>query len=326
MGNTDIQTGDYLEDKERFADLTNVALFQGRRVVLPEELQEADTEVVLLQEEQSRKLVRDKVRLWNGVVLAILVVENQTYVDYRMVFRNMLSESMAYQKQWRENADKHENVGDLRSGSEFLSKMKKTDKFPPILTLVVYYGTEGAWDGPRTLYELLELNELEKELQPLVNDYHMNLYDFHTRRDYELFQTEWRYVFEVLSRAADMEALGCLLEQKREEYSRMDRKTGRLISSLTNISNLDQYRNTDEEGGTVNMCKAFEDMKLAGIREGMEQGLTQGLERGKEQGAKALIEICREFGLSREETRCKVESKFILPAAVTEDYLKKYWE
>ena len=37
----------------------------------------------------------DKVRIWKGKRLHILVVENQNYVDYQMVLRNMLQRASA---------------------------------------------------------------------------------------------------------------------------------------------------------------------------------------------------------------------------------------
>ena len=54
------------------------------------------------------------------------------------------------------------------------------------------------------------------------------------------------------------------------------------------------------------------------FEDGMEQGITQGV--------KALVETCREFGLSREETLAKLQEKFELEQTVVENYLAKYWK
>ena len=107
MGKSDEYQFDYLDDDERFADQVNGALFQGRQVVKPKELEPADAQAVYLGREagsrRNYKTVADKARMWRGRLLHILAVENQSHVDYHMVLRNMLSESIGYQKQWRQN-------------------------------------------------------------------------------------------------------------------------------------------------------------------------------------------------------------------------------
>lgn len=50
---------------------------------------------------------------------------------------------------------------------EYLSGMKKTDRFAPVITLVVYYG-EKPWDGAVSLHGMLNIPE---EMKAFVNDY-----------------------------------------------------------------------------------------------------------------------------------------------------------
>ncbi len=171
MGRADVYESDYLENAEVFADLVNGVLYQGKAVVKPQELEEQDGELRSLFYDDVKKAVRDKVKLWRGTVLAVLVVENQTKVDYRMVTRAMLSESMAYDKQWKEFRVKNRaakslmteemknNITDrgMLTEDEFISGMRKKDRFIPVITIVVYFGKEKPWDGAKTLYELLVL-------------------------------------------------------------------------------------------------------------------------------------------------------------------------
>ena len=100
MGRADEYQFDYLDDNSRFADQVNGVLFQGRQVVKPDELEPADMLFVYLGREADRrknfKSVVDKVRMWKGQLIHILAVENQSFVDYRMVLRNMLTESISY--------------------------------------------------------------------------------------------------------------------------------------------------------------------------------------------------------------------------------------
>ena len=63
------------------------------------------------------------------------------------------------------------NTPDKLNPNEFLSRMKRTDKFSPVITIVIYYGEE-PWDGARSLHEMLNIpNEFKK----YVNDYKMLL-------------------------------------------------------------------------------------------------------------------------------------------------------
>ncbi|MDY2699867.1 MAG: hypothetical protein SOV61_10000 [Lachnospiraceae bacterium] len=87
-------------------------------------------------------------------------------------------------------------------------------------------------------------------------------------------------------------------------------------------------------------CKFLENADLNEVKEelsmtvlgemiwndGLERGITQGMERGITQGIEALIETCKELGLSREDTMVKIESKFQLKREDAEDYMAKYWE
>ena len=51
MGKRDEYQYDYLDDNVRFADQINGALFKGRQVVKPEELEPADGQIIYLGKE-----------------------------------------------------------------------------------------------------------------------------------------------------------------------------------------------------------------------------------------------------------------------------------
>ena len=55
MGRVDVYESDYLENEEIFADLVNGVLYQGRRVVRPEDLGEQDGELRSLSEGKAKK-------------------------------------------------------------------------------------------------------------------------------------------------------------------------------------------------------------------------------------------------------------------------------
>ncbi len=61
-----------------------------------------------------------------------------------------------------------------------------------------------------------------------------------------------------------------------------------------------------------------------GLAEGRAEGLTKGLAEGRNQGAKALIETCREFGLSEKEIKDKLIGKLEVSEEEAEMYIKQY--
>lgn len=97
--------------------------FYGKQIIKPEDLSEADR-VVTINSRNSSQVISDKTKIWKGKYLKILILENQSYIDYRMVIRNMLLESANYNKQWRDVKNKYLELKDL-SGDEFLSGMSK---------------------------------------------------------------------------------------------------------------------------------------------------------------------------------------------------------
>ena len=275
MGRADDYQFDYLDDNIRFADQVNGALFHGRQVVKPEELEPADAQFVYLGKEEDKnrnfKVIVDKIRLWRGSLIHILAVENQTFVDYHMVLRNMLTESLSYQKQWEHKKEAHKRARDLKVGTdEFFSGMTADEKFMPVITLVVYCGRRRSWDGAKCLHELLEINE---EMKGFVTNYKLNLYDCHEHDTFDEYHTGLRQLFEVVRYGNDKEELKRIMEENREAYSRMDSETRELLEAVAHVKIKEDDKVMRNEEETYDMCKAFVDMKLEGIEEGMQKGM-----------------------------------------------------
>ena len=261
MGKKDEYQFDYLDDNHRFADQINGALFQGRQVVKPDELEPAPAQSVYLGKEENFKAIVDKTRMWRGRLIHILAIENQSYVDYRMVLRNMLSESLSYHRQWKQKKNAHDRNQDLAAGTdEFFSGISKDEKFIPVITLVVYCGMEHPWNGPKCLYDLLDIDD---ELKEYVSNYRLNLYDCHEHDTFDEYQTGLRQLFEVVRYGKDKKQLQKIIEKNEEAYRRIDSDTRQLLEVVANFR---MEGNEDMRyQRTYNMCKALEDIKLEGI-------------------------------------------------------------
>ena len=131
----------YWSGNEEFADLFNAVLFGGSQIIRADELENEDTEdsVVLEHRKQAEgvKAARDNIKIMKkstayGVQLVLLGLESQEHIHYAMPMRIMGYDYGAYKKQYDNNAVKYKNGKGL-SSDEFLSKMRKTDKFIPVI-------------------------------------------------------------------------------------------------------------------------------------------------------------------------------------------------
>ena len=274
MGQADLYQSDFYEDKSRFADVFNGVLFDGKEIMKPEELEVEDSVMVSIRSEDSgKKVICDKIRKWKGRYVSVMVLENQTYVDYRMVLRVMEAEVMGYDKQRKEVNRKNHEAGIKLSGDEYPSGMRKGQKLIPMITLVLYLGKK-SWDGARSLYEMLEMDD---ELKPFVNNFKLNLFDYHEWKEFSRFKTENRLLFEALSCSGDKKKMRHIL-QTNLDYGRLDMESAKAIKGLLKLkTDLNTIKTKDEEGKAVyNMCKAFDDHKEEGRREGRREGRAEG--------------------------------------------------
>lgn len=81
------------------------------------------------------------------------------------------------------------------------------------------------------------------------------------------------------------------------------------------------------------MCRAFEELMMEqeeigiekGKSEGMREGRIEGIKEGIKESIKALIETCKELGVSREETESRIILKLAVPSNEATDYVNQYW-
>lgn len=266
-----------------FEHLVNGVLYQGEQVVRPEELSEQDGELRSILGEHTKKTIWDKVKLWNSTVLAIFAVENQTKVDYHMVLRAMLMESMAYDKQWKKLRAKYERERtehlacvklktprrnkaglkvaeseDTLTPDEFLSGMRKEDKFIPVITIVVYFGREKPLDGAKTLYELLDVKGHEGKVLLFVSDYKLNIFDYHEYKNFGQFHTELQSVFEFIRYLTNKKMLADKLEKHKESYGALSSQAKILLTRLAYIKKIPNVTEEKFRKGDFDVCKVIQ--------------------------------------------------------------------
>ncbi|MBQ6807146.1 MAG: Rpn family recombination-promoting nuclease/putative transposase [Lachnospiraceae bacterium] len=300
MGKRDIILKPYLADNERFADLVNASVFQGRQVILPMQLEMQDSvRATSIRSHRGKKEIQrtsdiiKKVAL--GTQFVVVSLENQKDIHYAMPLRNFVSEAADYQMQYDRIRKQHEQKRDLQ-GSEYLSGFCKEDKVIPVITIVLYFGEE-KWDGATDLYELMDLQnyppEVQKQLKKFVNNYHINLIDIRHMENPNIFRTDLRQVFNFIKRDANKKELQEYMTQHRAEYEALTSETFEVIEKLSNIDFSGFHKESTQTGGNYSMCRAMEEM-LEDAREEARQEMCRAMEEMLEDAREEVRqEMCR---------------------------------
>lgn len=266
LGKTDTCTKVYISNPRIFADAFNYYFFHGKQVVKPEELTVQDVTEISLPYEGEKGLgvpiqkFRDVMKLWtvmtsSDATYMLLGIENQKNVHYAMPIRNMLYDALNYASQVEDMGKIHRELKDANS-DEFLSGFKKTDKVKPVFTLVIYWGTK-EWDGPRSLYEMLDVKEDMREfIKEYANDYKLHIIVPNEIENFEQFATDLGHCFRYIRSSGQKEQLKKLIEEYGDIYSDFDKISGYLLESVTNTKLPKSVQKED----SVNMCKAIEEM------------------------------------------------------------------
>lgn len=290
-----------MSSNERFADLFNYYLFQGRQIIKPESLREANIiesvllkgeEGGLLPKERYRDLLRKCVIKRSGRTFFLLIgLENQEEIHYALPVRHMLYDALNYAGQVQRIAKAHRKNKDRRTRAEFLSGFKRTDKLTPVVTLTLYWGAD-PWDAPRCLHDMMR--EEDREILPYVENYHANLVIPGEIEDFRSFRSDLGKILGCVSRYNDREALRKYMEEEASFFSALDAETTALLEGHMGVT---IKGNTGEEGGERNVVKAIRDMKMEsfaeGLAKGKEKGIAEGIEKGEAQAVQKMAAYFR---------------------------------
>ena len=285
----------FWRNNQRFADLFNAVLFNGKEILKAEDLKEVDTDVssIIKIDEHIETVQRilDVVRKTAyGIDFIIWGLENQGKIHYAMPLRHMIGDSLIYLKEYKEIAAKNRKENGFQSSNEFLSGLKKTDRLHPVITLCVYYGEE-EWDGPNNLLEMLEI---PKELESLVSDYRMNLIQIRGSKQFPFKNEEVSIVFDIVKRIYDGDYSKLTDIYKDKSISA---ELGVIIGSIVKSQRLiNQALKIKEKGSELNMCKA------------LEKWMNESMEKGELKAKKETAQSLAEMGMPIEKIAIAIKS------------------
>ena len=301
MGKYDTCMKEFLQNKDRFADLFNGCCFQGRQIIRAEDLREASENYVITDKrlpgktrQKDTEIIRDvKMVLGSGMVLQVLAVENQSYIDYAMPVRCMGYDAAEYRRQLKERKQERRLLMNSEnrpknpavSMDETLSGILSSDRLHPVYTLCLYSGTE-PWDGPRKLSDMMAFDPQNKNLQSLFEEYHLHLFCINEQYVFDAFRSDLKPLFQAINCRNNKKKMIELM--KDETYSHLNEDTWDAIAVMTDnaamLQKKDLYK-TENQKEEFNMCQALQEL----MQDERNEGRIEGRNEGKIEGQKIVI-------------------------------------
>lgn len=241
MGQLNNELNDFLKNNQEFADIINLSVYKGKRVLRPEDLDDIGQVIYSQDHRGAKHELRNDVskRCRNGQTYQIYCLENEAKVSYVIPVRGMLYEAGRYMEQVKEIHTGHRRT-DYRDWGKYSSGFTRTDKVQPVITLVLYWSRE-PWDGARSLLDMLDQDKKAIHEEVTGNPEYRNL------------NLETGRVLAVL-----------LGSEKIKQCVEMDRTKGAfdMCKALDDL-----WKDAEQQG------------MECGMERGMERGLQQGAAR-----------------------------------------------
>lgn len=259
MPTPDVALKNYFKDNRVFADVFNTYMF-GREILHASDLHPVDTEysdaLKIAAGTEKLSKYRDLIRKTAlGAEFIILGIENQNKIHYAMPLRVMLYDVLGYSAECKALGTT-QNSKDWTL-DEFLSKVSKDTKLTPIFTIVFYTG-ETKWDGPCSLYDMLNIGN---DLKEFVPNYPIHVIDI-GHEDYDFHTESLRELSHVLQ--------AIYAKTLPTDNAEVSNSTLNLAGILSGSQKLYSYG----KGGKTIMCKALQEM----IDEGVAAGIAARLD------------------------------------------------
>lgn len=301
MGKYDTCMKEFLQNKDRFADLFNGCCFQGRQIIRAEDLREASENYVITDKrlpgktrQKDTEIIRDvKMVLGSGMVFQVLAVENQSYIDYAMPVRCMGYDAAEYRRQLKERKQERRLLMNSEnrpknpavSMDETLSGILSSDRLHPVYTLCLYSGTE-PWDGPRKLSDMMAFDPQNKNLQSLFEEYHLHLFCINEQYVFDAFRSDLKPLFQAINCRNNKKKMIELM--KDETYSHLNEDTWDAIAVMTDnaamLQKKDLYK-AENQKEEFNMCQALQEL----MQDERNEGRIEGRNEGKIEDQKIVI-------------------------------------
>lgn len=289
--------------RDVFAELINVLVYSGEKVVNEADLLAGPTESLYIEaDNQTHQQLRDcsMYELHNGKIHALYNLENQSTIDAYMPLRCAGYDGAAYRSQYNDR--------------------KNTYKTYPVFTFVLNWSRK-PWNKATSILEALHFKP-NPAAYPYFNNSKMPVFNmcFLSKDVREKFQGDLRIILDYL---CDRESL-----LKRNQTMKHPEEVIRMLHALTGD---DQYLNSiplftsPAKKGESTVCDLINSYYNEGHNTGLIEGHNSGLIEGRNQGIQALILACKDLGCSFENTLARIKDSFSLSDDEALEDMKLYW-
>ena len=244
MGEKDIAEKNLEAFNDVFADIVNVLLFKGNKLMKEKDLESAVKDSMFKADGKIHQQERDVSKFWkNGEIrISILGFENQTNPDKDMPLRVISYDGASYKQQLLD---------------------KKAKQRYPVATIVLYFGTKEKWSTPKNLFGCFNVPE---ELKPFVNDYKINVFNIAwlSNKTIDKFQSD----FKIVAKYFQSIRVKKNYKGSTEEIKHVDALL-KMLSALTGDNSFEEVYNVGNlDKGGVTMCEVVEKIKNEGVLAG----------------------------------------------------------
>ena len=293
MGEKDIAEKTLEAYNDVFADIVNVLLFDGQPLVDEGALEDRVTQSSYKVEGKLHSQDRDVAKVWkDGIIrLASIGIENQTNINRYMPLRVMGYDGAEYRSQYDSKGAKY-----------------------PVVTFVLYFGTDEKWADEIHLKDCLDI---PSELKAFVSDYTARVFSvaYLPQETVDKFTSDFGVVAEYF-----------VQKRTQPNYKSSPRKLKHVRETLELLAVMGgkreyintynkYYRNDDmaTEGGNYTMGdfidRMLDEAKNSGLAEGRAEGHAEGIDFGKlettilyyRKGRISLEEAASDLGISTDE-------------------------
>ena len=250
------------EYPEVFADIVNVLIFGGERVVKAEELSDIPTLT-----HKRNKFEHQVSKIWKAGHLrfSYLAFEKPSNLNRYIPLRSIGYDGSLYDDE--------------------LKTAKSVSELYPVINMVLYLGYENRWNIPLNLNSCFHM---PKRLQPYISDYKTNLFEIAwlSEETVRKFQSDFRFIVEY-----------CTQAQKKMIWEPMYGEADHInevFEMLYDMTEDERFLIVLEEprlGGNSTMPSVVLDrIEYRGMMLGRDDGLSTGREYGKEDLARLLLQ------------------------------------
>lgn len=286
-------TKKYLSVNERFADLINCIVYDGKQTLKPDDLTEYDLDEEAIPywlvndglfQEISDLLENSVAKRTKDIIFVFVNIGNKANANSAVIVQNMLCNAVGLAAQ--EESISEARIDPLNSNEQSWYKLL------PVITFTLYWGTQ-KWDRATSLHEMY--GDLDPVLKEKLPDYGLNLISPADMDEETIsrLKTELSKVFEIIHTASKGKS-GIDHIKNYDDFSELSVDARQILEELPGIDL------AVLEKGTVHVSKAMQELQDS-IAKIEIKGMAEVIKSMMDTTGKSFEDICKKTNLPKEK-------------------------